>query len=103
MKQTTRDNVIYLTIGLIIAGLVTADFFYADSHGKQMWLPSSFAFRAVGYMGILGYFVVRETRKVRATVCQAIACVALASILHLAIAFWFRNIIGGRFGPTLFL
>ena len=35
MKPETRDNVIYLAVGISIAALVTADFFYADSHGMK--------------------------------------------------------------------
>lgn len=103
MKETTRDNVIYLAVALSIAGLVAFDAFYADSHGRRMWLPSSFAIRTVGYMGILAYFVVREIRKINATTVQTIICVLVASALHLGIAFLFPNIIGGHFGPELWI
>jgi hypothetical protein len=47
MKSGTRDNLIYLGVGLGVAALVVADFFYADSHGQEMWMPSRFALRAV--------------------------------------------------------
>jgi hypothetical protein len=35
-----------------------------------MWVPSPFAFRAVGTTGLLAYFAVRETRKVKVTIVQ---------------------------------
>jgi CHASE2 domain-containing sensor protein len=94
MKPTTRDNLIYLTVGLGIAALVVADLFYADSHGRTMWMPSRYAFRVVTTTALLAYFVARETRKVKATVFQVIACVLFASVVHLAVGFAFRNAVG---------
>jgi hypothetical protein len=91
MKPRTRDNLIYLAVGLGIAAFVAADFFYSDSHGRKMWMPPRYAFR-LGYTTILlGYFVVIETRKVKATVVQVLACVLFASIVHLAIGFGVRQ------------
>jgi hypothetical protein len=46
MKQKTRDNLIYLAVGLGVVALIVADFVYADSHGQRMWWPSTFASRA---------------------------------------------------------
>jgi drug/metabolite transporter (DMT)-like permease len=60
MRPQTRDNLIYLTVGFCVAALLAVDFFWADSHGRKMWLPSAFAFRAVAYTGVLGYFVARD-------------------------------------------
>src|SRR5437879_4077418 len=97
MKQTTRDNLIYLAVGLSVAALVTADCFYADSHGREMWWPSTFAYRLVAYLGVLGYLVGRETRKIGATVTQMIMCVLAAWILQLGIAFAFRQTFSGRY------
>jgi hypothetical protein len=91
MKPRTRDNLIYLAVGLGIAALVVADFYYADSHGRKMWMPSRYAFRLVYSTALLGYFIVRETRKVKITVVQVIACVVFASVVHLAIGFGFRQ------------
>ena len=91
MKPKTRDNLIYLAVGLGIAALVVVDFFYADSHGRKMWMPSRFAFDLVTTAALLGYFVIRETRKVKATVVQVVACVLLASVVHLAIGFGFQQ------------
>lgn len=91
LKQRTRDNLIYLGVGLTIAALVTIDAFYADSHKREMWIPSKFAFRLVSTTVLLEYFVVRETRKVKATIPQVLACVLFASIVNLAIAFGFRQ------------
>ena len=94
MKQNVRDNLIYLSVGLVIAGLVTADFFYADSRGRVMWLPSRFAFRAVYSTGLLEYFVVKETRKVLATAVQVLECVLFGSTVHLLIIFGFHQAVG---------
>ena len=45
MKPKSRDNLIYLAVGLSIAGFVVARFFYAESHGnvigKLSTLPSA--------------------------------------------------------------
>jgi hypothetical protein len=101
MHQTTRDNLIYLAVGIGIAALVVADFFYADSHGRAMWMPSNFAIRAVAYIAILGYFVARETRKAKATLFQVTMCVLAAGILHLGIVYAFRETISGRFSIGL--
>src|SRR5260370_25602755 len=100
MKAQTRDNLIYLAVGLSVAALVTIDVFYTDSHGREMWMPSRFAFRAVYSTGLLAYFVARETRKVKATVAHVLMCVLFASILNLAIAFGFRRVMGELPGLT---
>jgi|SRR5579863_6509143 len=94
MKERTRDNLIYLAVGVGIAALVAVDAFYADSHGRKMWMPSEFAFRIVYSTALLAYFVVQQTHKVKATVVQVLACVLFASAVHLAIAFRFREAIG---------
>jgi hypothetical protein len=94
MRPKTRDNLIYLGVALSIAAFVTADAFYADSRGKEMWMPSKLAFRLVCTTGLLGYFVARETRKVRATLFQVLACVLVASLVHLIITIGFRQTVG---------
>jgi hypothetical protein len=103
MRPRTRDNLIYLAVGIGLVALLIADFFYTDRHGSQMWLPSRFAFRAVGYLVILGYFVARETRKINATAFQAAVCVLIASVLHLGVALAFRGVFAGRFGAGVYL
>jgi len=100
MKPETRDNLIYLGVGLGIAALVVADFFYADSHGQKMWWPSRFAFRAAYTTVLLAYFVARETRKMKATVIQMLSYVLLAGLVHLAIVFTFRQVAGELSGIT---
>ena|ERR1700680_2209910 len=94
MKQRTRDNLIYLAVGISIAALVAADAFYADSHGRGMWIPSWFAFRLAYMTALPAYFVARETRKVKATVAQVLACGLFADIVNLVLAFRFRQAIG---------
>ncbi len=101
MKLTSRDNLIYIAVGLGIAALVAGDFFYADSQGREMWLPSTFAFRLVGSTGILAYYVGREIRKAEATLVETIACVLLGSLVHLIMGFEFRSEIG-RLGTVYF-
>lgn len=100
MKNSTRDNLIYLAVGLGVAALVTADAFYADSHGLRMWVPSLFALRAVYSTGLLGYFVVREARKATATIVHVLACLLFASVVHLTIIFGFHQAVGQLHGIT---
>lgn len=95
MQPRTRDNLIYLSVGISIAALVVLDVFYSESHGREAWMPSRFAFRVPIYMALLGYFVARETRKVNATLVQTAICVIVASILHLGVAFAFRGTFSG--------
>ncbi|HEY6386638.1 MAG TPA: hypothetical protein VIX91_13250 [Candidatus Acidoferrum sp.] len=53
MKQSNRDNLIYLAVGLSIAALTAFDAYYFDSHSRKMWIPSRFAFNAFGSLGVL--------------------------------------------------
>ena len=94
MKQSTRDNLLYLAVGLSIAAFVVADFFYADGHNQTMWLPSTLASRAVYTTLLLAYFVARETRKGKATLVQVLACILFASIVHLGVVLGFRQTVG---------
>jgi hypothetical protein len=103
MQSKTRDNLIYLGMGLGIAGLLAADFFYADSLSIKMWMPSRFAFRTVAYTGILGYFVGRETRRAKATLPQTAMCIAFAGILQLIVTFALRQTFSARFNGTLWI
>lgn len=91
MKQTTRDNIIYLAVGFGIVALIVADFVRADSHGQKMWWPSRFTSRAVYTTTLLVYFVARESRKLKSTLIQVLECVLFASIVHLAIVFASRE------------
>jgi hydrogenase-4 membrane subunit HyfE len=93
MKPKTRDNLIYLGVGLSIASLVCIDLFYADSHGQKMWWPSKFAFRTVTTPSLLAYFVVKEMRREKATLLQTFAAVLFATLLQLGIMFSIRQII----------
>jgi uncharacterized membrane protein len=98
MKSNMRDNLIYLGVGIGISALVVADFFYADSHGRKMWMPSRYAFSLVTITSLLGYFVVTETRKAKANFTQVLACVLFAIIAHLAIGFGFQQTIASLSG-----
>ena len=100
VKPRTRDNLIYLAVGLGIAALVLADFSYGEGHGRKMWLPSRYAFRLVTTTALLVYFVARETRKVKASIVQVLACVLFASVVHLAIGFGFRQALGQLSGVS---
>jgi len=94
MESKTRDNIIYLLVGLGIAGLLAGDAFYAQAHDREMWMPSTLALRLAFSTPLIGYFVARETWKVKATFVQVIACVLFASIVHLAIWFGLRQTLG---------
>jgi hypothetical protein len=99
MRPYTRDQLNLLAWGICIAMLVAADGFFAKTHG----LSSTFAIRVPGYMAILDYFVIRETRKAKATSTQAAICVIIASVLHLGTAFAFRQTFSDRFNAALWV
>jgi hypothetical protein len=99
-KERTRDNLIYLAVSLGVVAFVTFDLFYSDSHGRKMWAPSRFAARAVYSTDLLGYFVVRETLKLKATAVQLLTCIFMASVLHLPIIYGFRHAVGEVPGLT---
>lgn len=94
MKQQTRDNLIYLAVGLGIAALLVADLFYTDSRGREMWIPSKFAIRAVMSALVLPYYLIKMMRADKATPGQIIAAVLLACAAHLGIIFAFRQAVG---------
>jgi hypothetical protein len=93
MKPSTRDNIIYLTVGLGVAALVVADFFYADSRGLKMWMPSRFAFRSVYTTALIWYVVLKGIRQTKQTFVRVLACLFFATLLHLTIVFASRQII----------
>jgi hypothetical protein len=103
MKKQTRDNLIYLAVGLGLAALLAFDAFYSDSHNRKMWMPSRFALNVGGFTGLLVYWVVRETRKVMATVGQTVVCVLAACLLHYGFAGVFPRIFSERFGSGLWV
>jgi hypothetical protein len=75
MKQSTRDNLTYLALGLTVTALVVCDAFYSDYYNRKICMPSGLAFNAAAFMGVLVYRVVRETQKAKATIFQTFACV----------------------------
>jgi hypothetical protein len=40
MKQKTRDNLIYLAVGLGVVAFILADLSYSDNHSRKMWEKS---------------------------------------------------------------
>lgn len=82
---------IYLGVGIAAAGVVVADFLYADIHGSRMWLPSRFAARLASTTGLLVYFVIREIRREHATISQIIGSVLFAILAQLGIMAGFRH------------
>jgi len=100
MKPETRDNLIYLAVGLAIVAVIVADLFYAESHNTKMWMPSRFAFRAVITPTLIVYFVVKQMRKEGATPFQTLASVLFATLLQLGIMFTFRRTIDQLPGLT---
>jgi hypothetical protein len=93
MNSKTRDNLIYLAVGIGIAALVWAGFFYADAHGRKMWVPSRFVSRSVYSTALIWYVVIRVIRQAKQTFPRVLAGVLFATILHLTIVFASRQII----------
>ena len=102
MKRSTRNDLIYLVVGLCVAALVVVDLFYADLSGRQMWWPSNFWAHLLGYMVILEYFVARETRKAGAGLGQTIICILATAVLHAGTAFALHGLYDGPFTLVLF-
>lgn len=100
MNEQTRDNLIYLAVGLSFAALLALDAFYSDVHGLRMWMPSRFAFRAVYTPSLLAYFVMKEMRLRKATLFQMLAAVLFAILFQLGILFGFRPIVDQLHGLT---
>jgi hypothetical protein len=95
MKPRTRDNLIYLAVGVSIAGLAVGLDFYAESHGKALFRLPTFTFRAVTSTLLMGYFVAREARRrVNATLNEVVMCVLVGGLLSLAVNLGFRQTIG---------
>jgi hypothetical protein len=93
MKARTRDNLIYLAAGLGVAALWAAYFFYADSHGRKMWLPSRFASRSIYTTILFWYVIIRTSRQARLSFFQILASVLFATFLHLTIFLSCRQIV----------
>jgi len=91
MRPKTRDNLIYLAVGLGVAGLLTTDFFYHLNRAAEMWMPSKFAFRTVYTTVLLGYFVAKYIREPKTPLLQIATCILFASTVHLVIIFGFHE------------
>lgn len=93
MTVKTRDNLIYVGVGILVAGTAAAYFFYTDSHGRRMWVPSRFASRSVYTTLLFWYVIIRTTRQARFSFYQILASVLFATFLHLTIFFSCRQIL----------
>jgi hydrogenase-4 membrane subunit HyfE len=99
MNHTTRDNLIYLAVGLGIVGILVADVIYFDGRGQQAWFPSAFAFRTGIVTLLIAYFVTKDTlRQQKAALAGALACALLAVLIQLCIAFIFRQFVSDLSG-----
>jgi hypothetical protein len=102
MTDTTRDNIIYLTVGLTIAILVAGDFVVADHRGTEMWWPTSLQFHAASYWFVLSYFIATETRKITSSVVQIIICEFIGAVLHVGVVLMFHDTLARPLGLRLF-
>jgi hypothetical protein len=100
MKPKTRDNLIYLAVGLSIAAFVAEQVFYSESHGRAIANLSSFAFRAATSTLMVGYFVGRAVRNLNATLAEVVLCVVVAGVMQLAISFGFHQYVGQLSGMS---
>lgn len=96
MNHTTRDNLIYLAVGLGIVGILVADFTYFDRRGQQAWFPSVFSFRAVVLTILVAYFVNSDiVRRGKGEQARALICALLAALIQIGVAFSFRQFVSG--------
>jgi cell division protein FtsW (lipid II flippase) len=93
MNQRTRDNLIYLAVGITVAALLAVDFFYADSRGRKMWVPSRFASRSIYTTALICYVAAIVTRQAKQALFRVFACALFAGMLHLTIVFASRQIV----------
>jgi hypothetical protein len=94
MKPKTRDNVIYLAVGLGIAALVCIDAFYSLSRNREMWMPSWFAARVVYTTALIWYFAIREIRKrFKTKFFEMFGGILFITLIHVGLAFYFRQAI----------
>lgn len=91
MKPKTRDNLIYLAVGIIVAAFAVADSFYEDKHHTKGWILSRFVVRAVTTPSLLAYFVVREMCRQKATFLQTLSSVLFATLIQIGLLFGFRQ------------
>jgi hypothetical protein len=94
MKPKTRDNLIYLAVGLAVVAFVVEQDFYAESHhGLVIGRLPTVAARSVISMLVVGWFVGREAKRASATHVEAIVCVVVAVCLQLVICLGSRQLI----------
>jgi hypothetical protein len=93
MKPRTRDNLIYVAVGVSVAALVVAQVFYAEVHGHNIVNASTFGFRAITSLFLVGYFAARAARRAKATFAQVVTCVLISGLLNVTISFIFRDAI----------
>jgi hypothetical protein len=91
MRLKTRDNLIYLTVGICIAALVIAQVFYADTHGHNFVNISNFEFRVASALLFVGYFMFRAARTLRANSSELCLSVTAACLLIVLAGFVFRQ------------
>lgn len=94
MKTTTRDNLIYLTVGVGIAAVVAARVFYAERHGLVVGHLPTFPFRLVTSTFTVGYFVARQARRLGASATDVVTSVLDAGLIQAAVGFAFHRAIG---------
>jgi hypothetical protein len=94
MKPSTRDNLIYVAVGLSIAAFLTEQVLFSDTHGRVLANLSSLVFRAGGATIVVGYFVARVVRNSGATLSKVALYVVVVSALQLGISLYFRQYVG---------
>ena len=93
MRPKTRDNLIYLAVGLGIAALLVLEIFYADSRGYKVWLPSKFTIRVVYTTALIWFVVIRLIRPAKRALGKVLLGILFATLLHLTIVFASRRVI----------
>jgi hypothetical protein len=94
MKRKVRDNLIYLGVGVGVIALVYGQFVYSESHhGRVLVRVSTFTFRTMISMFVVGYFVARELWHASAGLREVILCVALAEMFQVVAFLGFHQYI----------
>jgi hypothetical protein len=95
MKTTTRDNIVYLAVGLGAVAALALDVFYSLKRGHNMWNPSLFEERAITATLVMEGILADGLRKERVPFRQILIWLFFATILHIGFLLLFRQFLGG--------
>lgn len=100
LKPKTRDNLIYLAVGIVAVVAITVPMFIADSRGREMRVSPNinFWFRVISSPLVVCYFQLREGTRLRVKRIELTGWVLVSIIMYLGVAFGFRDVVNSLSG-----